>query len=143
MMFFTKAREVHRLIAGCAVAAAVYGGLVTASPSTNIRLVGVSAQGSGKTAAVLIESTEPVAYAVSRPDPLTVLVDLRNVSVADAATEISRKGPIAGVTVEQATAIDGKDLARVRVTLASPSAYKVRSSRNVIRLELEPETRSA
>ena len=47
--------------------------LVTASPSSNIRLVGVSAQGSGRTAAVLIESTEPVAYAVSRPDPLTVL----------------------------------------------------------------------
>ena len=143
MTLFTKAREAHRLIAGCAVAAVVYGGLVTASPSSNIRLVGVSAQGSGKTAAVLIESTEPVAYAVSRPDPLTVLVDLRNVSVADAATEISRKGPVAGVTVEQATAIDGKDLARVRVTLASPSTYKVRSSRNVIRLELEPETRSA
>jgi type IV pilus assembly protein PilQ len=143
MTLFTKAREAHRLIAGCVIAAAAYGGLVTASPSSNIRLVGVSAQGSGKSAAVLIESTEPVAYAVSRPDPLTVLVDLRNVSVADAATEITRKGPVAGVTVEQATAIDGKDLARVRVSLASPSAYKVRSSRNVIRLELEPEAPSA
>jgi type IV pilus assembly protein PilQ len=143
MTLFTKAREAHRLIAGCVIAAAAYGGLVTASPSSTIRLVGVTAQGSGKSAAVLIESTEPVAYAVSRPDPLTVLVDLRNVSVADAATEISRKGPVAGVTVEQATAIDGKDLARVRVTLASPSSYKVRSSRNVIRLELEPEAPSA
>jgi type IV pilus assembly protein PilQ len=143
MTLFTKARDAHRLMAGCVIVAAAYGGLVTASPSSNIRLVGVSAQGSGKTAAVLIESTEPVAYAVSRPDPLTVLVDLRNVSVADAATEISRKGPVAGVTVEQATAIDGKDLARVRVSLASPSSYKVRSSRNVIRLELEPEAPSA
>jgi type IV pilus assembly protein PilQ len=143
MTLFMQAREAHRLVAGCVIAAAVCGGLVTASPSSNIRLVGVSAQGSGKTAAVLIESTEPVAYAVSRPDPLTVLVDLRNVSVADATTEISRKGPVAGVTVEQATAIDGKDLARIRVALASPSTYKVRSSRNVIRLELEPEAPSA
>lgn len=143
MTLFTKAREAHRFIAGCVIAAAVYGGLVTASPSSNVRLVGVSAQGSGKTAAVLIESTEPVAYAVSRPDPLTVLVDLRNVSVADAATEISRQGPVASVTVEQATAIDGKDLARIRVALASPSTYKVRSSRNVIRLELAPEAPSA
>ena len=42
--------------------------------------VGVSAQATGKTAAVLIEATEPVAYAVSRPDPLTVLVDLRDVT---------------------------------------------------------------
>jgi type IV pilus assembly protein PilQ len=142
MTVFKKAREAHRWITGCVIAAAAYGGLVTASPSSNVRLVGVSAQGSGKTAAVLIESTEPVAYAVSRPDPLTVLVDLRNVSVADAATEVSRKGPVAGVTVEQATAIDGKDLARIRVALASPSTYKVRSSRNVIRLELEPEAPS-
>jgi type IV pilus assembly protein PilQ len=137
MTLFKKARVAHRLIAGCVIAAAVGGGLVKAAPAANIRLVGVSAQGSGRTGAVLIESTEPVAYAVSRPDPLTVLVDLRNVSVADAATDISRNGPVAGVKVEQATGIDGKELARVRVTLASPSSYKVRSSRNVIRLELE------
>jgi type IV pilus assembly protein PilQ len=134
---------IKKLAAGV-LAAALCGGLVgAAAPPDAIRLVGVSSQASGRTAAVLIEATEPVAYAVSRPDPMTVLIDLRNVRVADAAAQVTRSGPLAGVTLEQATAVDGKDLARVRVALASPAAYKVRSARNVIRLELEPDTAHA
>ena len=31
------------------------------------------------------EATEPVAYVATRPDPLTVLVDLRNVTTAGVA----------------------------------------------------------
>src|SRR5262249_14997318 len=127
-------------IGAAAVVAAVSGGLaLSAAPSAAVRLVGVSSQTARRTAAVPIESTRPVAYAVSRPDPMTVLVDLRNVKVADAAAQITRKGPLAGVTLEQATAIDGTDLARVRVALSAPSSYKIRSARNIIRLELEPE----
>jgi type IV pilus assembly protein PilQ len=108
-----------------------------------VRLVGVTSQATGRTTAVMIESSEPVAYAVSRPDPMTVLVDLRNVQIGDAATQVSRKGALAGVTLEQATAADGRDLARVRVALAAPALYKVRSARNVIRLELEPDAANA
>ena len=135
-----KARARRRLIAACAIATALGGGLgLAASPFAAVRLVGVSAQATGRTAAVLIESTEPAAYAVSRPDLLTVLVDLRNVQVADVADQLAKKGPVAGIRLEQAIADDGSTVARVRVALASPSAYKVRSSRNVIRLELEPE----
>jgi hypothetical protein len=104
-----------------------------------VRLVGVSAQASGRTAAVLIESTEPAAYVVSRPDPLTVLVDLHDVALGEVNNEVTRRGPVSSVTLERATAADGRQLARVRVTLSSPSSYKVRSARNVIRLELQPE----
>ena len=137
----TKMTLIHK-IAAVAVAAAVSGGLaLSAAPSSAVRLVGVSSQTSGTTAAVLIEASAPVAYAVSRPDPLTLLVDLRDVRVADAVAAVARTAPIAGVTLEQATAIDGKDLARVRVALSAPAAYKVRSARNVIRVELEPESR--
>ena len=143
MTVLNNRRAAARLIVACAIATAVGGGLtLAAAPASNIRLVGVSTQGTGKTAAVLIESTEPVAYAVSRPDPLTVLVDLRNVSLGDAASQMAQaahKGPVSGVTIEQAVGADGGDLARVRVALVSPAAYKVRSSRNVIRLDLEPE----
>ena len=138
----TKMTLIHKLAAGVA-AAVVCGGLVlAAAPSSAIRLVAVSSQATGKTTAVLIESSEPVAYAVSRPDAMTVLVDLRDVRVADAAAaaaNVARTGSVAGVTLEQATATDGRDLARVRVALAAPAAYRVRSTRNVIRLELEPE----
>src|SRR3954471_18199436 len=139
MTAFMRARSAHRLVAGVAIAATICGGIgLAAASASNIKLVGVSAQATGRTAAVLIEATEPVAYAVTRPDPLTVLVDLRNVTVADAANQVGRQGPVAGVTLEQATGVDGKDLARVRVALASPAEYKVRSVRNVIRLEIEP-----
>jgi type IV pilus assembly protein PilQ len=140
MTMSSKARMAERLIAGCAIAAAVGGGMrLLAAPVENIRLVGVSSQAAGRTAAVLIESTEPVAYSVSRPDPLTVLVDLRDVMVGDAGTNVVRTGPLAGVTLEQATSIDGHALARVRVALTSPSAYKVHSARTIIRLDLDPE----
>jgi type IV pilus secretin PilQ/predicted competence protein len=139
MTVLNGSRVAQRLTAAVAIAVAVTGGLVlSAAPAENIRLVGVSAQALGRNAAVLIEASEPVAYAVSRPDPLTLLVDLRNVQVENAANQVARGGPVAGVTLEQATAADGKQLARVRVALASPSAYKVRSARNVIRVELEP-----
>ncbi len=132
-----RLRPVRRLAAAGAIAA-IAGGLVLTAAPVPIRLLGVSSQAAGKTAALLIEATEPVAYAVSRPDPLTLLVDLRNVSVADAQNQVGRGGPVAGVTLEQQTAIDGRSLARVRVALVSPSLYKVRSARNTIRVELEP-----
>ena len=111
---------------------------LSAAGRESVRLVGVSAESAGKTAAVLIESTEPAAYAVSRPDPLTVLVDLRDVALGEVTSAVSPKGPVAGVKIEQATS-NGSPVARVRIALTSPSTYKVKSSRNVIRLDLEPE----
>lgn len=139
MTISSKTRVAQRLFAACAIAAVVGGGMrLMAAPADNIRLVGISSQAVGRTSAILIEATQPVAYSVSRPDPLTVLVDLRNVTVGDAAAKVAKKDPVAGVTVEQATAIDGQSLARVKVALTAPSTYTVHSDRNVIRLDLEP-----
>lgn len=115
-------------------ALATAGATVRSAGSAPIRLLGVSAQGN----AVLIESSEPVAYAVRQPDPLTVLVELRGVSVADAANQVARRDPVTSVTLEQTEAIDGRAVARVRIALARPSDYAVRSARNTIRLELKP-----
>ena len=98
-----------------------------------VRLVGVSSDDN----AVLIEASEPVAYAVSRPDPLTLFVDLRNVSVSDARADVERRGAVAGVRLEQASAVDGASLARVRFSLARAAEYQVRSARNTIRVELD------
>jgi type IV pilus assembly protein PilQ len=134
-----RLRPAYRLMAACALAAAAGGLVLTAAPAP-VRLLGVSAQTSSRTAALLIEATDPVAYAVSRPDPLTLLVDLRNVNVGDAANQVARGAVISGVTLEQETAIDGKSLARVRVALTSPTSYRVRSARNTIRVELESTT---
>jgi len=119
-------------------ALAAGSGLSLSAGSTPIRLLGVSAQGN----AVLIESTEPAAYVVKRPDSTTVLVELRNVSVANASNVVERRDPIANVTLEQGSGADGQTVARVRVALSRPLEYAVRSARNTIRLELTPPARS-
>jgi type IV pilus secretin PilQ/predicted competence protein len=130
----TRGRTPRRLARFAVLAALGAGGAALAAGSTPVRLVGVSSSGN----AVLIEATEPVAYSVAHPDPLTVVVDLRNVLVQDAQNRIGRGGPVAGVRLEQATASDGKALGRVRLALAEPAGYTVRSTRNTIRVELSP-----
>jgi type IV pilus secretin PilQ/predicted competence protein len=126
---------------GQGVGRLVAAGIVTALASIILhaaaepaRLVGVTALGD----ALLIESTEPAAYSVTRPDPLTLVVDMRNVSVSDARSDVPRQGAIAGVRLEQATAVDGRAVARVHVSLTRPSEHTVRSARNTIRVELMP-----
>ncbi len=128
------AKRAVTLAVGAAIAAATSMGL--AATTSAVRLIGVSAAGN----AVLIEASEPVAYSVARPNPLTVTIDMRNVSVAEARNEVRRHGPIAGVRVEQANAADGRAVARVHLDLSGPSEYKVRSARNTIRVELTPSS---
>jgi type IV pilus assembly protein PilQ len=130
MPHMKHARLAAQLLLGTAVALA--GGMSLAAGAGPIRLLGVSGQGH----VLVIESAEPAAYVVKRPDPMTLLVELRNVSVANASSVVERRGPIAAVSLEQASAPDGRTLARVRVSLSRPSEYAVRSARNVIRLEL-------
>src|SRR6476661_267925 len=72
-------------------------------------LKSISSRLDGAVSTVLIEASEPVAYLTSQPDPLTVLVDLRNVSAADVAGRpiADMLAPVNGVAVEHATAPDG------------------------------------
>src|SRR4051812_747392 len=131
------ARPAAKLLIATSLALA--GGMSPLAGSAPIRLVGVSAQGNN----LFIEASEPMAYVVSRPDQLTVLLELRNVSVANAANVLEHRDPIAAVSLEQGAPVDGKALARVRVSLARPYEYAVRSARNTIRLELTPSSRPA
>jgi type IV pilus secretin PilQ/predicted competence protein len=130
----TMAGTIRNLTATLLVAAAagvLFDAGLDATPAT-VRLVGVSAQGD----ALVIEATEPVAYTVNRPDPQTLIVDMRNVSAADARNDVARQGAIAGVRVEQTTSVDGRAVARVHVALTRPASHTVRSVRNTIRVEL-------
>ncbi len=129
---FRKVLRVRAATLTIAAALALASGLSLSAGTAPIRLVGVTAEGS----ALVIESSEPAAYAVKRPDPLTLLVELRNVSVANAANGVGRRDPIAGVSLEQGSPVDGQAVARVRVSLARPLDYSVHSARNMIRLEL-------
>jgi type IV pilus assembly protein PilQ len=118
------------------VSAAAAGGILLSAAAASVRLLSVTTQGP----AVVIETTEPVAYTVNHPDPLTLVVDLRNAAVADAAAQVEPRGLVTAVRLEQATAADGLGVARVRISLAKAAEYKVRSSRNTIRVELNGAT---
>ena len=102
-------------------------------------LKSISSRLDGTVSTVLIESSEPVAYRTSQPDPLTVLVDLRNVNAAalDGKPAAGMLAPVTGVAVETATAPDGSPVARVRLHLDRAVTPRVRSSRNTILVELD------
>jgi type IV pilus assembly protein PilQ len=104
-----------------------------------VRLVGVATEAS----AVVIEATEPVAYTVNRADAQTLVVELRDVAVGDAASRVVPQGLVSGVRLEQGTAGDGVAVARIRVALSRAAEYTVKSARNTIRLELAPSSKSA
>ena len=126
-------------IAGATVLAALTAGMMPTAAAAPIRLLSASAQGQ----AVVIEATEPVAYTVGRPDPLTLLVDLREATVADATTKVAPQGIVSGIRLEQTAAPDGIGVARVRITLARAAEYTVKSSRSTIRVELVAATAAA
>ena len=99
----------------------------------------ISSRLDGAVSTVLIEATEPVAYLTSQPDPLTVLVDLRNVAAGSLTSRAIGDvlEPVGSVRVEHATAPDGAPVARVRVNLERAATHRVRSSRNTILVEVD------
>src|SRR5262245_20900690 len=83
----------------------------------------VSIKAGRRITTLTIETSDPVPYITDRPDPLTLIVDLRQVDPTGAANAIREaKGVVAGVTVEPAVGADGAKLARVRIKLPQPAA---------------------
>jgi type IV pilus assembly protein PilQ len=136
---------VTRAFALCATVAAA-GALLQASdraagPTTTaptVRLKTISAKVNGKGASLLIEASEPVAYVASRPDPLTLLLDFRNVGAEGVANSVvaSAKNPIASVAVEPVES-QGTPVSRVRIALVQPATHRVRSDRNMVVIDFE------
>jgi type IV pilus assembly protein PilQ len=120
---------------------AAAGGLRAAGPdatAANPRLKAISARLGSKGASLTIEASEPVGYSLTRPDPVTVLVDFRNVTMADVANTVvaNAKSPIAAVSVEPYESM-GVPASRVRVVLAQPVAHHVRSERNSVVVDFD------
>jgi type IV pilus assembly protein PilQ len=109
------------------------------------RLNSIFAKASAHGASVVLEASEPVAYVTSRPDPLTVLVDLRNATTAGVSNRVaaSPADPVVAVTVEDTVGSDGSAVARIRVLLAAPVRHTVHSDRNVIQVDVVPEDAAA
>jgi type IV pilus assembly protein PilQ len=125
-------------VAAC-LAAMAGPGAATGNASSGVEtphLRAVSARADGGLSTVVIEATAPVAYVTTQPDPLTVLVDLRNVTFGGVAVP-SPTALVRGVRVEESRAADGTPLARVRVNLNRAAPHRVRTSRNLIMVELD------
>jgi len=110
---------------------------VVLAGNSPVRLVGVTARSDDSGQTVLIEAPEPVAYAVSQPDPLTVLVEMRDVAISGGVTRASDLpvGPVRAVYVEETETAGGGPVARVRLALDEPTPHRVRSTRTTIRVE--------
>ena len=88
---------------------------------------------------ITIEASDPVPYVASQPDPRSLVLELRDVVAAGFVDQFKPdpRNPVSSVKVESAHAVDGADVARVRLTLSHPMRPRVRSSRNVIYVEAD------
>lgn len=136
--------RISRLVLAMPLVAMAAVALVAAGPAAvggaeTPALKSISSRLDGAISTVLIEASEPVAYLTSQPDPLTVLVDLRNVNAngLDSQPLAGMTAPVSGVGVERATAPDGSPVARVRVRLDRAAKHRVRSARNTILVEVD------
>jgi type IV pilus assembly protein PilQ len=128
--------------AGYPNAAAASG--TPAAPSAtaaSVRLKTISSRVHSNGASLVIEATDPVGYVATRPDPLTITVDFRNVTGdgVDNSAASNARSPIAGVWVESVESL-GAPTSRVTVTLSEPVAHHVRSDRNTIVIDLDKPT---
>lgn len=124
-----------------AAAAAVSGRPGTAAdtpaaPSATLKAI--SERSGAKGPLLVIEASEPVPYLTTRPDPLTILLDFRNVGAEAVANSVASKSGnlVTAVDVERLISM-GVPLARVRISLAEPVAHLVRSDRNTVVVELD------
>ena len=129
-------------VSALSAAVATTDGLVSAASGAGTpagpRLKTISSRVHAQGASLVIEATEPVAYIASRPDPLTVVLDFRNVGTEGVAnaTAANAKSPIAAVSVEPDDSL-GAPGSRIRIELTQPVAHRVRSERNVVVVDFD------
>src|SRR5262245_32242360 len=120
------------LVLACVVAD--YVGFAAGPPAatSGVRLKAINSRVNSNGASLVIEASEPTSYVATRPDPLTVVLDFRNVGMEGVLNAIKPdvKSPITSVAVEP-TEIMGAAVTRVRIALSQPVAHHVRSDRNM------------
>jgi type IV pilus assembly protein PilQ len=108
-------------------------GTTAVAPVVHLKTITSRATSAGTS--LVIEASDPVPYVATRPDPLTLYIDFRNVSVDGlASVAANAKGPIAGITVEPGEAGGSP---RVRVNLSQPVAHRVRADRNTVVIDFD------
>lgn len=109
---------------------------VAAERPARLSLVEVTTQLTAASQSILITATEPASYTTRQPDPLTVLVTLRDVDAGGVVTRLppDPSGPVGAVDVIDAVDEAGATVSEVRITLTEPVAYEVRSRRQTIQV---------
>ncbi len=117
-------------------------GAATVVPAA--RLTQITSRLNAKSASLVIEASEPVPYVTTRPDPLTIVLDFRNVSLDKVArvAQPDDKSPITSVAVEDAESMGAK-VSRVRISLAQPLTHHVRSERNTVVIDFDRSSSKA
>ena len=104
-------------------------------PAVRLKTITSRATSTGTT--LVIEASDPVPYVATRPDPLTLYIDFRNVTADGLASFVARgSAPIADVSVEPGDRAAGGS-PRVRINLSQPVAYHVRADRNSVVVDFD------
>jgi type IV pilus assembly protein PilQ len=126
------------LLAG-GLATAVSGESSSATTATPpaVRLKTITSRATSTGMSLVIEASDPVPYVATRPDPLTLYIDFRNVTADGLASFVARgKAPIADVAVEPGDRSAGGS-PRVRINLSQPVAHHVRADRNSVVVDFD------
>ena len=118
------------------LALVVHAAGLAAERPASVRLVEVTSASTVASQSVLITATEPASYTTRQPDPLTVLITLRDVTAGDVATRLrpAPDDPVTGVEVLDGVDADGTSVVQVRIRLREPTVYEVRSRRQTIQV---------
>jgi type IV pilus assembly protein PilQ len=123
------------LLAGIVPAGLIGAGGAAVVPAVRLKAITSRVHPTGAT--LVIEATEPVPYVTARPDPMTVVLEFRNVAADGVAKPAGGSmRPIGDVSVETAESM-GAAVARVRVSLVEPTAHHIRSERNTVVVDFE------
>jgi type IV pilus assembly protein PilQ len=122
------------LAGGLAAASSPESSAATTTAPPVVRLKMITSRATSTGTSLVIEASDPVPYVATRPDPLTLYIDFRNVAADGLASFVaSAKGPIAGVSVEPSAG----DSPRIRVSLSQPVAHRVRADRNSVVIDFD------
>ena len=133
-------RNTKLLVLGALVATGAMAPLGASGGRTELpTLTSIGSRVDDRTGVVTIESSAPVPYVASQPDPRTYVVELREVATRGFADNFKAdpRHPVGAVQVESAHAADGVTVARIRLTLNQPVRPRVRSNRNTITVETD------
>ena len=110
-------------------------GLAAERPAS-VRLVDVTSESTAASQSVFITATGHAAYTSHQPDPLTVLITLRDVAAGDVSSRLrpAPDDPVGTLEVLDSDDDNGNQVAQVRIGLRQATTYEVRSRQETIQV---------